>query len=178
MNSFLKHIDEFHAKFGIHYPDPPRLLPGDPPRPDVLDELESTLLELRRYGRSRDSLVSFRVAFMLEELLEYMQAQRRGDIEKALDALIDLMYVLLGTAHLHGFNYQDGDHLPIFEEAWRRVHAANMAKIKGGEASARSASFDVVKPEGWRPPRFDDLLAPRGDASELADKIYGEGGER
>lgn len=173
MNRFLKDIDEFHAKFGIHYPDPPRLLPGDPPRPDVLDELESALLELRRHGRSRDSLVSFRVAFMLEELVEYARAVKAGDLAKALDALVDLDYVLKGTVHLHGFCYPYNGETAVFEEAWRRVHDANMAKVKGtGATSERSVTFDVVKPPGWTAPVLDDLVEPTGDDASVMNEIY------
>lgn len=174
--SYLDDIDAFHAKFGIHYPDPPRLLPGDPPRPEVRAALSETLLELRRFGRSRDSLIAFRVGFMLEELVEYVNAHRDGELAKALDALVDLLYVLLGTVHLHGFNFRRGDRdvlAPIFELAWQRVHAANMAKVKGtGATSSRSASFDVVKPPGWQPPQLEDLVAPIGDDDQTMRRIY------
>lgn len=61
-----------------------------------------------------------------------------------LDALVDLVYVTLQTARKHGFD---------FNEAWRRVHAANMRKEahpngKGG----------IRKPPGWVAPDHSDLV--------------------
>jgi len=75
------------------------------------------------------------------------------DLEKCLDALIDLEYVLLGTVHLHGFS-------GIYDQAFARVQAANMSKIRAErpEDSKRGTGFDVVKPEGWEAPVFADLL--------------------
>lgn len=110
-------IKDFHEKFGLEYSGPPRDLTKD--------------------------LASFRLGFIFEELDELIVAETKADV---LDALVDLVYVIMGTAYLQGFNFQ---------EAWNRVHAANMAKTRG--PSARSQDFDVIKPEGWRPPDLSDL---------------------
>lgn len=116
-------IYEFHLRFGLEYIGPPRFLP--------------------------DELGEFRTKFMQEELNEYKDAKT---LEKKLDALVDLMYVLLGTAHMHGFIH--------FEEAWNRVQAANMKKVrvKNLADSTRNSPFDVVKPPGWVPPDLSDLV--------------------
>jgi len=111
-------IKDFHEKFGLVYDGPPRSLPQD--------------------------LASFRTNFLIEETDEYILASKRAD---ELDALVDLVYVAMGTAYLHGFD---------FDEAWRRVHAANMAKVRG--PSQRSGEYDVIKPEGWKPPYHGDLV--------------------
>ena len=95
----------------------------------------------------------------------------------ALDALVDLQYVLLGTAHLMGFNtdakivkqvQETPDEMPKpwsfvvnrFEEAWDRVQKANMTKVrtKNPADSKRKSEYDVVKPEGWEPPQLHDLV--------------------
>jgi predicted HAD superfamily Cof-like phosphohydrolase len=117
----LEDIKKFHEKFGLAYNGPPRDLP--------------------------EELHSFRVNFMMEELEEYLRAQSLVD---KLDALVDLIYVALGTAHLHGFD---------FEKAWRRVHEANMKKARAERTtdSRRGSTFDVVKPDGWTPPDLSDL---------------------
>lgn len=115
----------------------------------------------------------FRLQFLEEELDEYRMSVNvlldeltrppslydQGEVlthmERALDALVDLVYVALGTAHLHGFD---------FNEAWRRVHAANMKKIRAPSAEAskestgRGHAFDVIKPPGWEPPSHKDLV--------------------
>lgn len=135
----MRDIEEFHEKFGLRYRDKPRAL--------------------------SDELSRFRREFMDEELKEYKDAAieleqcmslRKTEcvamhLEDMLDALVDLTYVVLGTAQLHGFD---------FREAWRRVHAANMKKVRAiyAEQSARGSTFDVVKPPGWTAPSHADLV--------------------
>lgn len=122
-------IEEFHHKFRLDYGGAPRPLPWD--------------------------LAQFRIKFMQEELDEYAAAYEADDSlwarEQMLDALVDLVYVALGTAYLHGFN---------FAEAWRRVQVANMSKVRVENAadSKRGSSFDVIKPAGWTPPSHIDLV--------------------
>ena len=125
MTDLMKDIKEFHEKFELRGPQQPTQLPGD--------------------------LHEFRVDFMFEELHEYRLAHQQGNIVDQLDALVDLTYVVLGTAYLHGFD---------FNEAWRRVHAANMEKIRAasGFDSRRGSAYDVVKPEGWTAPDLSDLV--------------------
>lgn len=115
-------IRDFHEKFGLEYNGRPRALDGD--------------------------LRGFRMKFMQEELDEYVDAET---LEKELDALVDLVYVALGTSYVHGFD---------FNEAWRRVHEANMKKVRVErlEDSVRKSKFDVVKPPGWHGPVLSDLV--------------------
>lgn len=87
-------------------------------------------------------------------ILDRDEAEYTHQLEKALDGLVDLAYVLFGTVYLHGFHEQ-------FAEAWRRVHAANMQKERAeldGSNSKRGSSFDVVKPAGWEPSVLTDLV--------------------
>jgi predicted HAD superfamily Cof-like phosphohydrolase len=149
-------VEAFHRKFNLGYLGRPRVLPA--------------------------ALADFRERFMREELTEYEQnaagaqnelghsdlfnpdeANLTFHLEEMLDALVDLTYVVLGTSIYHGFN---------FREAWRRVHAANMKKIKAvnEQQSVRKSLHDVVKPDGWQPPSHADLVenhihrsAPKGD---------------
>lgn len=98
-----------------------------------------------------EELFRYRSAFLLEELEEFTRSHERGDLNEALDALIDLAYVVHGTALIMG--------LP-WETAWKRVHDKNMQKIKTprAEASKRGSRFDVVKPPGWTPPDHEEDL--------------------
>lgn len=118
----MKDIRDFHEKFEIDYEGPPRFLPDD--------------------------LAGFRVKFLTEELNEFIHSEQ---LETDLDALVDLVYVALGTAYLQGFD---------FNEAWRRVHEANMKKVRALSPadSKRGSTWDVVKPEGWQPPSLKDLV--------------------
>ena len=123
----MEMIKEFHKKFGLEYNDGPRRLPAE--------------------------LEKFRFRFMEEELFEYESSVVLVD---QLDALVDLVYVAMGTAYLHGFN---------FDEAFKRVHEANMKKKRsvGTLLSGRGSVWDVVKPDDWEPPFLDDLVRNPND---------------
>lgn len=139
----------------------------------------------RKPGFLDDENMRFRLNFMLEELNELAEAtgfEFHGDIKvgfvkdtsgrsnhleslaDALDALIDLEYVLLGTAIMMGFYapppVATSKRGTIWGEAWQRVHEANMKKVRAVVAtdSKRGSTFDVIKPKGWTAPTFGDLL--------------------
>ena len=153
-----KDIADFHDKFRALGETIPGMLPPS--------ELE-------------DELALFRIGFMVEELAEYAANSGFVNIARSLnelhdrikekarwvvkrneggrnlheqfDGLIDLVYVALGTAYHHGVD---------FDEGWRRVHEANMAKMlaRSHEDSKRGYRFDVVKPKGWKPADLSDLV--------------------
>ena len=87
---------------------------------------------------------SQRIAFMEEELEELQEAHRNHDLVKVADALADLVYVALGTAHMMG--------IP-FDEVFRVVHAANMQKQRG--MTKRGMAYDAIKPAGWVGPEAE-----------------------
>lgn len=154
MKTNFEKVAEFHEKFGLEYNKGPRSLDDD--------------------------MALFRIGFLIEELGEYASASgfkflgnalesihdriKKGDEdlvfrgsgrdpEKQLDSLVDLSYVTDGTAYLHGFD---------FNEAYDRVHQANMQKVRVDaetlEGSVRKSKFDVVKPPGWEPADLEDLV--------------------
>jgi predicted HAD superfamily Cof-like phosphohydrolase len=77
---------------------------------------------------------------MHEELSEFIQADNL--VDKA-DALVDLIYVALGTAYGLG--------LP-FNPIWEAVHEANMQKVSG--QTKRGNKVDAMKPPGWTGPEI------------------------
>lgn len=89
-------------------------------------------------------LHNFRFNFLTEELVELDAAWKAGDVVKYLDALVDLVYVAVGTALLAG--------LP-FDAAWHAVQRANMTKERatgaGDPRNTRPHTLNVVKPAGW-----------------------------
>lgn len=90
-----------------------------------------------------------RVAFMEEEIEELGQAYCNDDLVGVADALADLVYVALGTAHMMG--------IP-FDDVFKVVHAANMQKQRG--MTKRGMVYDAVKPDGWVGPeeQIDAIL--------------------
>jgi hypothetical protein len=114
-------VEELYAKF----PTLPRR-----PTPGLLD----------------DSIFGMRSTFMLSEVLEYQDAHWHGDLVKAADSLIDLVYVVFGTAIAMGIPW---------EACWAHVHRANMAKEILPDASG-GYKHSLAKPEGWQSP--DDAI--------------------
>lgn len=101
-------------------------------------------------------LADFRIKFMQEELDEFIEGHDEGNLAKMADALIDLVYVAMGTAHLLGLPWQ---------ELWNDVQRANLAKVRAssdGSDSKRLSAFDVIKPEGWVPPHTEAILEAYG----------------
>jgi len=144
MKTHMQDMAAFHERFGLEYSGNPRALPKE--------------------------LADFRMDFMREEMREYVKASHvlhleltgpepadQGviltELEDQLDAMVDLVYVVIGTAYLHGYGNR-------WQEAWDRVHYANMQKVRAerAEDSKRGSTFDVVKPKGWRPPSHTDLV--------------------
>ena len=125
-SQLFEDVTAFHAQHGI-------LGPAKPELPDV-------------------SMYAFRKKFMHEELSEIDQAYQDGDLVKFIDGLLDLTYVVLGTAVLSGVAPA------LWAELWDQVQLANLCKrraISFGESerlTGRGHAADVVKPEGWASP--------------------------
>ena len=102
-SNLILDIDRFHKKFGFE--------------------------KNNKVGIPEDAeLVNFRTSFLMEELSEYTNAIVKKDTAEVLDALVDIVYIALGTAWL--FN------LP-FEKAWKEIQAANMKKIRAKDKTGK-----------------------------------------
>jgi predicted HAD superfamily Cof-like phosphohydrolase len=132
--SLFEDVGDFHEKFGL-----PCYRQGTMPHFPPVD------------------VIQFRFRFMEEELTEFAEACTEDNLAKAADALVDLVYVALGTAHLMG--------VP-FDQCWAEVQRANMTKVRASGAddplSKRKHSLDVVKPQGWTPPDIEGVLRQEG----------------
>jgi predicted HAD superfamily Cof-like phosphohydrolase len=102
-----------------------------------------------------DDLLQFRITFLKEELQEFIDSSETMDHAGMADALIDLVYVAMGTAHMFGYPW---------DELWDDVQRANMQKQRATKetASERGGEWDVVKPIGWRGPQTADILKAHG----------------
>lgn len=131
-------VGQFHHRFGL----PSVIHDGGPRQPEPSEEL--------------DKIMDLRVARMEEELQEFADAYNARDQAKMADALVDLAYVVMGTAHILGYPW---------EAIWREVHEANMRKQRAktnGEDSRHGSGYDVIKPEGWEAPDVELVLKRYG----------------
>ncbi len=111
----------------------------------------------------------YRLAFLFEEIAELVKAFERGDLSQFSDALVDIVYVTLGTAHYAG--------IP-FNALWQEVQRANMEKRPWREGDPikprNTTGLEVVKPEGWRPPDIDGVIRDFRKAFGFRPESWGE----
>lgn len=86
-----------------------------------------------------------RIRLINEEYSEVSTAYALGDLEGLADGLVDMTWVVMGTAVVSG--------VP-FNEVWEAVYSANMAK-RGGRIDA---SGKLLKPAGWKPPDIKSVI--------------------
>tara|TARA_B100001996_G_scaffold382114_1_gene373094 strand:- start:1251 stop:1661 length:411 start_codon:yes stop_codon:yes gene_type:complete len=101
-------------------------------------------------GLGSDEMIELRIKLLVEEVQEYAEAARTGDLVEVLDALADIGYILAGTIINHGM--QD-----IYDDAFNEVHRSNMAKLVDGKVIRREDG-KVLKPDGWQPPQLAQFL--------------------
>jgi predicted HAD superfamily Cof-like phosphohydrolase len=127
--------------------------------PSAMNPIVASLLEfnqafeipkLEQPGLSDYDLIELRIKLLTEEVQEYADAARAGDMVEILDALADIGYILAGTIINHGM--QD-----IYDDAFDEVHRSNMAKLVEGKVHRRDDG-KVMKPEGWQPPNLSQFL--------------------
>jgi len=123
--SHFNDVRRFQRRFGWAHPPTPRFLSyGLIERFDLIDE----------------------------ERREMLAAFDTHDLPAAADALVDLVYVVLGLAALMGLPWQ---------QLWDDVHRANMRKHRGVKPE-RGHTHDVVKPPGWVGPQTRAILRRAG----------------
>lgn len=149
----IEDVKAFHEKFGLEGNKYPDFLN----QPISLMKLNHLLEEFLELANAMG--YQLRVEEDKVFIAAHKQLIEQADLELTLDALVDMQYVLLGLVHLMGFSkYINNSKLDgtVWEEAFARVHFANMQKVRG--QTKRGSDFDVMKPEGWEPPYLKDLL--------------------
>jgi predicted HAD superfamily Cof-like phosphohydrolase len=134
----------FHRKMGLLHPKLPQLL--------------------------TDVLFEQRVSFIHEELDELVIAHASGDLARAADGLVDLVYVVMGTGVMMGLPWQ---------ALWDEVQTANMKKLRVLDQDTEHHK-GVIKPPGWTPPdvkgvldRYTKLLKDTGPGTLEPTKYNG-----
>lgn len=90
-----------------------------------------------------------RKKLVVEEYDEFMRALIREDLTGMADGAFDLIVVVLGTLLAYG--------IP-FPAVWHEGHASNMAKKDG----PMREDGKKLKPPGWKPPNFRQILLDAG----------------
>lgn len=121
----LSKVEEFHKAFG----QPVRYFPVVP------DE----------------QTIKLRYDLALEELNEFYLACQTGDKVAIFDALVDQLYILLGTAHTFGFG-------AALEEGFIEVHRSNMTKLDETGRPVYREDGKVIKSELYEKPNLGKIL--------------------
>lgn len=95
-------------------------------------------------------MAELRIRLLEEEIAEYAEAVRGGDLVEVLDALGDIAYILAGTILNHGLQ-------EVVDDAFIEIHRSNMAKLVDGRVLKRDDG-KVIKPEDWSPPDLVQFL--------------------
>lgn len=119
---------DFHTKYQVPLAAKPQLLTGDE--------------------------YDFRIKFIKEELAELIKAHEENDLEGAIDALVDIVYVTYGAAQFMGISTQQ------WREHWDEVQRANMEKVmvESADDSKRGYKFDIKKPSSWVGPNHTPII--------------------
>lgn len=91
-----------------------------------------------------ESTRQLRHSILIEEVNELQSATTPVD---ALDAITDILYVLLGTAHAYGL----GDKL---QAAFNEVHRSNMTKVMPDGKVLKREDGKIIKPDTYEPPNL------------------------
>ena len=151
-------VRAFHKKFNMLTADKPTHLT----KRKLAERCNFILEELRELADAAGLKLTYETyGTVTEETGLHFENNPVADQDLALqtDALIDLAYVVKGTAVMMG--------LP-WTELWDDVHRANLAKVPG--VGKRGNLMDVVKPEGWESPRTEEILSNAGyDRRDFVD---------
>lgn len=95
-------------------------------------------------------VAQLRADLITEEAAEFAEATARADIVAIADALADIVYASYGAAVTYGID---------LDATLHEVHRANMSKLDPDGRPVTRGDGKILKPEGYRPPDVDRVLA-------------------
>jgi len=98
-------------------------------------------------------LKDVRQNLIFEEVGELFRAMNNKDLEGIFDAILDIQYVVLGTALTYGLEHR-------MEAGWKEVQRSNMAKVGPDGKVHMRPDGKILKPESWTPPDLHGVLKP------------------
>lgn len=155
-NTNFEDVQAFHDKMGLSDVRMPE--PGFPPT-DFLQFRAKFMAEELKEFTDELGVHETQIQLHIDGQVTYLTTEQLARLEKMGDALIDLVYVALGTADAMGLPWQ---------KMWDEVQRANMAKELAQSAehslasTGRGHAKDVIKPKGWTPPDHIPILLDAG----------------
>lgn len=125
MTDLINDVAEFHKAFGVPIESTPTI--------------PSAEIQKLRYDLA------------LEELNEFKEACEQGDIVEVFDAIVDQLYILLGTANSFGLG-------EALINGFKEVHKSNMTKLDSNGQVVRHPSGKVGKSELYKEPDLKQVL--------------------
>lgn len=96
-----------------------------------------------------------RFDLMAEENAEYAEASDEDNLIEVFDALIDQMYILIGTIQSHGME-------DVFMEGFKEVHRSNMSKLGEDGKPIYREDGKVIKGPNYFKPDLNKILKKNG----------------
>lgn len=125
MNPLLRKVAEFHKAFNIEN----QIVPTIPSK----------------------EVIALRYKLALEELEEFKEAAEKEDLVEIFDALVDQLYILLGTVHAFGMGV-------ALEEGFYEVHRSNMTKLGADGKPIYREDGKVIKSDKFDPPNLQRII--------------------
>jgi predicted HAD superfamily Cof-like phosphohydrolase len=127
MNRQIEQVKKFHQAFG----HPVRL------KPTALTEERSEM----------------RMDILKEEIDELDEAASYNDFVNIADAIVDSMYILIGTALEYGIAHR-------LEECFEEVHRSNMSKLGADGFPVYREDGKIMKGPNYTPPNLAAIIIP------------------
>ena len=132
--SVQEQVSEFHEAFGVSE--------------DSTDNKDLMWLRMRLVNEEFHELMDA-AGFMEDPAFGLVETKIPVDRELLLDSLADLVYVAVGWAISHGWD---------FDEAFRRVHESNMTKLGPDGKPIYRPDGKILKGPEFQPPDLKDLV--------------------
>lgn len=157
MTKTLEQLREFHEAMAVYAPPNGFSMPPQAGGARVVQsQMVASLNQMAKVlqescARFDQDVLLLRFRLIVEELAEAAEALLDGDPSEILWELTDLRYVVEGLVVTLGLD-------PIADEAFDRIHAANMSKLGDDGNPVRDASGKIIKGPNYRKADLSDLI--------------------
>ena len=111
-------------------------------------------------GVTAEALLNKTIEFLNEEVRETTEAIADADLPEIIDGFGDVAFIALNgiykTFRFEGRSHEEARAAVL--EVMDRICTANLGK-KQPDGTIKYNNGKVVKPEGWSPPEYDDMVA-------------------